>query len=403
MGVYKYTARSGGHGVVTGSIEADSYRAAVRELHRRGVAVLRIQRRAEPATLRFFASSKVGSKDLAVFTRQFATMIHAGVPLLRTLSILEEQISHRTFKSMVNRLRADVSQGSSLSTALARHPEAFGTLYVNMVKAGETGGVLAEVLLRLAGFLEKDVALRQKVKAASVYPVLLACAALGSLIFMTSVIIPQFATLFESLGDSAPLPAPTQLALSIGTAVQSSWWLGAVIILVIVFTGRYVLRMPTGRVRYDRTKLRIPILGPLNTRIVVARFARTLGTLVGCGIPIVKALEVAAAAADNVVVCHGIDAVRASVREGESIAGQLAATRLFSSMMVQMVKVGEETGALDAMLTKVADFYDSEVDSTLGSLTSALEPVLIVGMGVVIGSMLVSLYLPIFSLATAAR
>ncbi|HKS96397.1 MAG TPA: type II secretion system F family protein, partial [Terriglobia bacterium] len=223
------------------------------------------------------------------------------------------------------------------------------------------------------------------------------------LLFMTSVIIPQFATLFEALGDGAALPAPTQFALGIGAAVQSSWWIGTAVVLGIVFTGRRALRTPGGRAWYDRAKLQVPILGPLNNRIIVARLARTLGTLVGCGIPIIRALEVAAAAADNVVVSRAIDTVRASVREGESIAGQLAATRLFSGMMVQMVKVGEETGALDGMLAKVADFYDGEVDTTLSSLTSALEPLLIVGMGVVIGSMLVSLYLPIFSLATAAR
>jgi type IV pilus assembly protein PilC len=403
MAIYEYTARKTSGELLSGAIEADNQRVAVEKLRHMGVYITNLRPRVDAAPLVLFGSVRIGLKDLAVFSRQFATMINAGLPLLRTLAILEEQTPHRTLRRLLGQVRADIERGSSLSAALTKHPAAFSTLYVNMVKAGEAGGVLAEVLLRLAGFLEKELALRQKVKAATTYPTLLGGAALGSLLFMTVVIIPQFATFFQELEGSAALPAPTQIAIGVSTMIQSFWWVGIALALGLMFAFRRYIRTPMGRTRYDRIKLQVPVLGPLNKKIVVARLARTLGTLVGCGIPIIRALEVASAAIDNVVVSRAVDAVRTSIREGESIAVQLAATRMFSHMVVQMVKVGEETGALDSMLAKVADFYDSEVETTINSLTSVLEPTLIVGMGIVIGSMLISLYMPIFSLATAVK
>ncbi len=403
MSIYEYTARSAGGKVLTGAIEADNHRVAVQKLRHMGFYITSVRHKANNTTRGLFGPLRVGLKDLAVFSRQFATMINAGLPLLRTLAILEEQTPHRTLRHILGQVRADVERGSTLSAALTKHPAAFSSLYVNMVKAGETGGVLTEILLRLAGFLEKELALRQKVKAATTYPTLLGCAALGSLLFMTVVIIPQFATFFQELEGSASLPAPTQIAIGVSTVIQSFWWVGIALVLALIFAIRRYVRTPLGRARYDRLKLQVPVLGPLNKKIVVARFARTLGTLVGCGIPIIRALEVASAAIDNVVVSHAVKAVRASIQEGESIAVQLAATRVFSHMVVQMVQVGEETGALESMLAKVADFYDGDVETTINSLTSILEPTLIVGMGLVIGSMLISLYMPIFSLATTAR
>ena len=403
MAVYEYTARRTNGDVLTGAIEADSQHMAVQKLQQMGFYITNLRHKTEAASPELFAPLRIGIKDLAVLSQQFATMINAGLPLLRTLTILEEQTAHRALRRILGEVRADVERGSTLSEALAKHPATFSTLYVNMVKAGEAGGVLAEVLLRLAGFLEKELALRQKVKAATTYPVLLGCAALGSLLFMTMVIIPQFTAFFQDLEGSGALPAPTQLVIGISALIQSLWWVGILLVLGLVFAFRRYVQTPAGHAWYDGVKLRLPVLGPLHKKIVVARLARTLGTLVGCGIPIMRALEVASAAIGNVVVARAVDTVRASIREGESIAVQLAATRMFSSMVVQMVTVGEETGALDSMLAKVADFYEREADTTINSLTSILEPALIVGMGVVIGAMLVSLYLPIFSLATAAR
>lgn len=402
MATYQYTARQTGGKVLTGAIEAENRHAAVRRLQQMGLYITDLRHGVERGANAFWGSSRIGVKALAVFSRQFATMVQAGLPLLRTLTVLEEQAQRGTFKRILGQVRGDVERGASLSAALAEHPAAFNTLYVSMVKTGEAGGILAEALLRLAGFLEKELALRQKVRAAATYPTLLACAALGCLLFLTVVIIPQFATFYEELGN-ASLPVPTQVAIAASNLIQSFWWAGtAAGFAVIVVVPRW-LRTPRGRAWYDRTKLGIPGLGPLNKKIAVARFARTLGTLAGSGVPIIRALEVASAALDNVVIARAIDAVRSSLREGESIAVQLAATRMFSSMVVQMVHVGEETGALDGMLAKVADFYDTEAETTIAGLTSVIEPALIVGMGVVIGSILMALYLPIFSLATAVK
>jgi type IV pilus assembly protein PilC len=272
-----------------------------------------------------------------------------------------------------------------------------------MVKAGETGGVLDEVLLRLAGFLEKELALRVKIKAATTYPILLACAATGALLFMTVIIIPQFATFFRELGSTATLPLPTQVAMDVSVLIREFWWLVILVAACLLYALRRCVRTSAGRAGYDHVKLRLPVLGPMNKKIVIARFSRTFGTLVASGVPIMQSLEVVSSAIDNVVVGRAVEAVRTSIREGESIAIPLQANGTFPPMVVQMVKVGEETGALESVLIKVADFYDMEIESTVASLTSTLEPVLIVGMGIVIGAMLISLYLPIFNLALAAK
>jgi type IV pilus assembly protein PilC len=388
---------------LTGAIEAENRPAAVRRLHQMGLYITDLRQGSHGKAVTPWGPPRVGVKELAVLSRQFATMVHAGLPLLRTLTILEEQARPGPFKRILGQVRADVERGASLSGALAEHPGAFSTLYVSMVRTGEAGGILAEALLRLAGFLEKELALRQKVKAAATYPTLLACAALGCLLFLTIVIVPQFATFFEELGSNAGLPVPTRIAIAVSGMIQSYWWAGAAATLALVLLIPRWLRTAAARAWYDRARLAIPGLGPLNKKIAVARFARTLGTLAGSGVPIIRALEVASAALDNVAIARAIDAVRSSLREGESISAQLAATGMFSSMVVHMVHAGEETGALDSMLAKVADFYDNEVETTIAGLTSVIEPALIVGMGVVIGSVLLALYLPIFSLATAVK
>jgi len=403
MATYQYTARRTGGKVLTGAIEAENRHVAIRRLQQMGLYITDLRHGAESTLHASRRSSRVDVSELAVFSRQFATMVQAGLPLLRTLKVLEEQARRRTLKRILGQVRADVERGSSLSAALGEHPAAFSTLYISMVKTGEAGGILAQVLLRLAGFLEKELALRQKVKAAATYPTLLACAALGCLLFLTIVIIPQFATFFEELGSNDALPLPTQVAIVSSGVIQSFWWGGGVLTLACIFLAPRWFGTPSGRPWYDRMKLGIPGFGPFNKKVAVARFARALGTLVGSGVPIIRALEVATAALDNVVIARAIDAVRASLREGERIAVQLAATRMFSSMVVQMVHVGEETGALDNMLQKIADFYDNEVETTIASFTSIIEPALIVGMGIVIGAILLALYLPIFSLATAVK
>ncbi|HET8998405.1 MAG TPA: type II secretion system F family protein [bacterium] len=405
MPVYEYTARDQTGRVLAGAIEAESDQTVTQKLREMGFFITNLQRKTEPVGVgEYFARFRgIGLKDLAVFSRQFATMVNAGLSLVRTLSILEEQTQQKQLKAVIEAVRVDIEGGGTLSSALGKHPQAFSNLYVNMVKAGEAGGVLDEVLIRLAAFLEKELALRQKIKSATTYPILLATAAIAALLFMTVVIIPQFATFFKELGSNAELPLPTQIAMGVSMLIRRFWWALAVAIVAFIYVLRMYVRTPAGRANYDNIKLRLPILGPVNKKIVIARFSRTFGTLVASGVPIMQALEVVGKAIDNVVIARAIEAVRTSIREGESIAIPLAASGMFPPMVVQMVKVGEETGSLETMLTKVADFYDTEIENTVASLTSILEPVLIVGMGVVIGAMLISLYLPIFNLALAVK
>jgi len=405
MPVYEYTARDQTGRVLAGAIEAESDTTVTQKLREMGFFITNLRGKTEPVGVgEYFARFRgIGLKDLAIFSRQFATMVNAGLSLVRTLSILEEQTIQKQLRQVIAEIRADIEGGATLSSALGKHPAAFSNLYVNMVKAGEAGGVLDEVLIRLAAFLEKELALRQKIKSATTYPILLACAALSALLFMTVVIIPQFAGFFKELGSNAALPLPTQIAMGVSILIRKFWWLMLIALVVLIQGARMYVRTPAGRAGYDRLKLRLPILGPVNKKIVIARFSRTFGTLVASGVPIMQALEVVGKAIDNVIVSHAVEAVRTSIREGESIAIPLAQSGMFPPMVVQMVKVGEETGSLEMMLTKVADFYDTEIENTVASLTSILEPVLIVGMGVVIGAMLISLYLPIFNLALSVK
>jgi type IV pilus assembly protein PilC len=405
MPVYEYRARDATGRAQAGAIEAENDASVTQKLRKMGFFVTNLQRKREPQAIGdlFSHLRGIGLRERAVFSRQFATMANAGLSLVRALSILEEQTTKGALRTVISQVRSDIEGGATLSSALAKHPRAFSTLYVNMVKAGETGGVLDEVLLRLAGFLEKELALRVKIKAATTYPTLLACAATGALLFMTVVIIPQFATFFRELGSTAALPFPTQVAMDVSMLIREFWWLVVLVVAGLLYALLLCLRTPAGRAGYDHVKLRLPVLGPMNKKIVIARFSRTFGTLVASGVPIMQSLEVVSSAIDNVIVGRAVEAVRTSIREGESIAIPLQANGTFPPMVVQMVKVGEETGALESVLIKVADFYDMEIESTVASLTSTLEPVLIVGMGIVIGAMLISLYLPIFNLALAAK
>ncbi len=405
MAIFRYSAKDNTGRLISGQIEADSDAMVVDRLRDMGFFITNLERMVERTDVFQFLQglTGIGLKDLAIFSRQFATMVNSGLSLVRTLNILEQQSSNRRLKEIVAQVRVDVEAGRPLSDAMGRHPKAFSSLYVNMVKAGETGGVLDEVLQRVATYLEKEQALRAKIKSAMVYPILLTTAALGGLFFMTIVILPQFENLFKELGGSGALPLPTQIAMAVSAGIRSYWYIFFAIFIVGGFVLRRYLQTPGGRVRYDRFKLKMPVVGELNRKIVVARFTRTLGTLIASGVPIMQSLEVVSKAIDNTVIGSAIDAVRASIREGQTIAIPLQFSGVFPPMVVQMAKVGEETGALEQMLEKVADFYDVEVESTVASLTSLLEPILIIFMGVIVGAMVISLYLPIFQLATGVH
>jgi len=402
MAVFKYSAKDPTGRVIAGTIEADNDAMVVDRLREMGFFITNLEKETPRRDVGEILQGwfGVGLKDLAIFSRQFSTMVNAGLSLVRVLSILEQQTSNKKLREVAAAVRLDVEAGRPLSEAMGRHPRVFSTLYVNMVKAGETGGVLDEVLNRVAAFLEKEQALRQKVRAAMVYPALLTVAALGGLMFMTIVILPQFQNLFRELGGEGALPLPTQIAMAVSVVIRRYWYAVFAVLAGLSWVLRRYLRTPQGRARYDRLKLRLPLLGDLNRKIVVARFSRTLGTLIASGVPIMQSLEVVSKAIDNTVIGEAVDAVRASIREGQTIAIPLQFSGVFPPMVVQMAKVGEETGQLEQMLEKVADFYDVEVETTVQSLTSLLEPILIIFMGVVVGAMVISLYLPIFSLAT---
>ncbi|MGQ0549160.1 MAG: type II secretion system F family protein [Armatimonadota bacterium] len=405
MAVFRYSAKDNTGRMIAGVIEADSDAMVVDRLRDMGFFITKLERTIERTDVLQSLQGwmGIGLKDLAIFSRQFATMVNSGLSLVRTLTILEQQSSNKRLKEITAAVRVDVEGGRPLSDSMGRHPKAFSSLYVNMVKAGETGGVLDEVLNRVATYMEKEQALRSKVRSAMVYPILLTMAAMGGLFFMTIVILPQFETLFREIGGSGQLPLPTQIAMASSVAIRRYWYIILAVMGVTVYVLRRYLQTPGGRARYDRFKLKMPVLGELNRKIVVARFTRTLGTLISSGVPIMQSLEVVAKAIDNVVIGEAVDAVRASIREGQTIAIPLQFSGVFPPMVVQMAKVGEETGALEQMLEKVADFYDVEVETMVASLTSLLEPILIIVMGVIVGAMVISLYLPIFQLATGGR
>jgi type IV pilus assembly protein PilC len=405
MAIFKYSAKDNTGRLISGVIEADTDGMVIDRLRDMGFFITSLERTVERTDV-FQAIQGlfgIGLKDLAIFSRQFSTMVNSGLSLVRTMSILEQQTTNRRLRVIIAAVRADVEAGRPLSDAMGRHPKAFSSLYVNMVKAGETGGVLDEVLDRVATYLEKEQALRAKIRSAMVYPLLLSAAALGGLFFMTIVILPQFENLFKELGGGGTLPLPTQIAISISVGIRRFWYLGIAATAGLVFLGRRYIQTADGRMRFDRFKLKMPVMGELNRKIVVARFTRTLGTLIASGVPIMQSLEVVSKAIDNTVIGSAVDAVRASIREGQTIAIPLQFSGVFPPMVVQMAKVGEETGQLEQMLQKVADFYDVEVETTVASLTSLLEPLLIIFMGAVVGSMVIALYLPIFALATGGR
>lgn len=389
--------------MVAGAVDGDTEIAAISRLQEMGYLITSLKRRATQPKVEDLLSRFRGVKlkDLTVFTRQLATMINAGLTIIASLAILQAQATNQRLREIIGKVRGDVEGGLPLSDALAAHPETFTNLYVHMVRAGETGGALDDVLGRLSGFLEKELALRQKVKSAMVYPVLIASAAGGIVSFIVFFILPKFVSVFKDL--QVPLPLPTQFLIFITVAGQRWWYVGVLVLVVGIYGFRYYIGTPDGRRWFDRFKLRAPVFGPVNKSVAMARFSRTLGTLIHSGVPILHALDVVAKATSNVVLIRALDAVRTSIREGEGISGPLGASGMFPPMVTQMVAVGERTGALDTMLSKVADFYDAEVEYAVAALTSILEPALIMVMGGIVGFIVISFYLPLFSLVGAIK
>ena len=396
---YAYRVRDREGRMLGGTLEADNEQAVVAKLRQLGYAPVSIEAEKGAglkAEVRLPGSGRVKLKDLAVFSRQFAAMINSGLSLLRALTILGEQTANKRLGQIVTVVRAEVEKGTSLSAAMAKHPKVFNRLYVSMVRAGEIGGFLDQVLVKVAETFEDEVALRGKIRSAMTYPVVVFIMVLGIVGAMLLFIVPTFEALYESLGGILPLP--TRMLIGASNVLRKFFLLLILAIGLLVYGFRRWKRTQRGRYALDRFKLKVKVFGPLFHKSALSRFARTLSTLIRSGVPILQALEIVGDTVNNAVISRAIRDVQDSVREGESLAAPLSKHATFPAMVVQMMAVGEETGALEVMLAKVADFYDQEVEAAVASLTSLIEPILIAVMGAAVGGMVVALYLPLFNI-----
>lgn len=397
MAVYVWKGRTLAGEAQAGEIEVARQEDALDALRKKRILVTSLRPKSGGMSMpKFGGGVSVSTKDLAIFTRQFATMISAGLPLVQCLDILAKQASKPAFGKVISEVTREVEAGATLSDALGKHKSVFDDLFRNMVAAGEAGGVLDEILMRLATYIEKADALKRKVQSAMVYPGVVLTVALGATAFMLIFIIPTFAKMFTDFGGELPLP--TKIVLGASNFLTSWWWtmiLGG-IGAVIAFQRYYATE--NGHRAIDGFMIKAPVLGDVLLKGAVARFTRTLGTLISSGVPILAGLEITARTAGNKVIAEAIMSARASIREGETVSAPLKASGVFPPMVTQMISVGEQTGALDEMLTKIAVFYEAEVDTAVDTLTSIIEPIMIVVMGGIVGGMVVSMYLPMFKL-----
>ena len=401
---YTYTVRDRTGREITGSLEADSADALTGKLRQMGYFVVSVEEVKTSFTkrqIRIFGA-RVKSKEITIFTRQFATMINAGLPLTKCLNILSQQTESQVLSDVITDCQKEVEAGRSLSEALSKHPEAFSDLYVAMVRAGELGGMLDDVLLRVANQLERDTEIRQKIKSAMTYPLVVLAITIVVVALMLMFVVPRFAKMFTELGGK--LPTYTQFLVNVSHFLAG--WGGLVVIAAIiglVIGYRRVRATDKGRMTIDRIKLRLPIAGTLFHKTAMSKFSRTLGTLISSGVPILGALEITGETTGNMVVTKALDEVRAGVKEGETIAHPLTQADVFPPMVTQMIAIGEETGALDVMLAKVSEFYDSEVNAAMDGLSSTIEPVLLVVLGGSVGAIVIALYMPIFKVITLIK
>ncbi|MDH3493220.1 MAG: type II secretion system F family protein [Acidobacteriota bacterium] len=401
MPTYTYKGRNRLNEVVSGELEATNQDDLRALLKRDQVIMTQASEKGRDIKIpKLGRNKKVGAKELAVFTRQFSVMIDAGLPLVQCIDILAGQQSNAFFKDVLNQVRQDVEEGSTLAGALSKHPKVFDNLYSHMVEAGETGGVLDLILQRLATLIEKVVKLKRSIVSASIYPAAVVLVAVAAVAIIMIVVIPQFQQIFLGLlGPGEALPLPTRIVMSISNFLAGWGGLATAVVLVAsaVATSFYY-KTPNGRRNIDRLLLKLPIFGDILRKIAVARFSRILSTLLSSGVPILQSLEITAKTAGNVIIEEAVLKVRDGVERGENFVEPLKATKVFPEMVSQMIQVGEQTGAMDAMLGKIADFYEDEVDSAIADLLAMIEPALIAFLGVTIGSIVISMYLPLFTL-----
>ena len=379
-----------------GAMDAESAEVVEQRLRSDGLNVTRVKK--ESAGIVLQIGSGVPPKDLQIFTRQLATMIDAGLPLVQCLDILANQTPNKVFARILAQVKAHVEQGGTFSESLKKHPKVFDDLYVNLVAAGEVGGILDTILNRLAIYIEKNVKLKAQIKSAMFYPIGILVVAIGVISVMLLKVIPTFEKMYRDMGN-AELPAATLVVMRISHGFVNKWYIFVGVVIGVPVGIGLMRRTNTGKEIFDRFMLRLPVIGPTLRKIVVARFTRTLGTLLSSGVPILDALEICARTAGNRVVTLGIYRARDKISEGHDMAGPLAESKVFPTMVVQMIGVGEQTGAMDQMLQKIADFYEDEVDAAVSAMTSLIEPIMMAFLGVVVGGLIIAMYLPIFNLA----
>jgi len=401
MPFFQYTARTLKGDLVNDKIDLPTRDDVIAHLRKNRLVVVQV--RAAPREFKF--SFKLGGgisiRDIVVFTRQFATMINAGLPLVQALGILAQQTENKALADVTRQVVYDVESGQTLADALRKHPKAFSDLYVNMVAAGEAGGILDTILVRLAQFLEKNDAIVRKVKGAMIYPAVILTVAVVAISVLLIFVIPTFQNMFASV--HLDLPLPTRIVIGLSNMLKSYWWAILAIMGFTVFSINRYYKTAPGRLQIDSMLLQTPVLGDVLRKAAVSRFTRTLGTLISSGVSILDGLEITARTAGNMVIHNAVMESRASIAGGETIAAPLQKSKVFPPMVISMIAVGEQTGGLDEMLSKIADFYDDEVDAAVSALLSLMEPIMIVVLGVIVGGMVVAMYLPIFDMVNAVQ
>ena len=397
MPQFTYTARAVNGDLKSATIEAPNRDEVIKQLKQQRLNVVKID---EGSAQKRKRMGSIRMRDIVIFTRQFSTMINSGLPLVQALDILAQQSENPALKDVTRQVVFDVESGNTVADALRKHPKAFSDLYVNMVAAGEAGGILDTILMRLAVFMEKNDALIRKVKGAMIYPGVIISVAAIAITVLLIFVIPTFQNMFESAHIALPLP--TRIVIGISHAIRGYWYVVLLVVGAAVFLVRRYYATPSGKLAIDRMLLRAPVLGDVLRKSAVSRFTRTLGTLISSGVSILDGLEITAKTSGNRVIQDAIMESRASIAGGETIAAPLKKSAVFPPMVISMISVGEQTGGLDEMLTKIADFYDEEVDAAVSGLLALMEPVMIVFLGVVVGGMVISMYLPIFDMVNAA-
>ncbi len=397
MGFFSYIAKDSQGLRIKGMLEAVDQKDALAVLHKKGLIIISVKEERVKAV----KDKGIKLDDLVVFSRQLATMVESGITLVQALHILSEQSENKILSGVTLKIKDDIESGSSLHEALSRHPKIFSNLYINMVKAGETSGLLDEILDRLATYLEKSSALQRKVKSSLVYPAVVISMAILITVVLLVKVVPTFKGIFASLGGT--LPMPTQILIAISDTLRKFFVFVVIAFIILVFIFKKLIDTPKGRYQFDKYSLRMPVFGPLLKKVVVAKFSRTLATLVKSGVPILNALEIVGKTSGNKVVEEAVDNARTSIKEGEPISEPLSRSGAFPPMVVRMISVGEQTGQLEKMLNKIADFYDEQVDAAVSGLTSMIEPLVIGFLGIIVGGIVIALFMPIFKITELIR